>query len=354
MSLDRVPAPGRDEVTAFHRTLPGYAPTPLRSLSWVADEVGIGEVWLKDESDRLGMPAFKMLGASWAVAEALRRRPDPNAPAEIVAASAGNHGRAVARCSAQRGVPCRIYLPAAASRASAAAIEQDGAQLVFIEGQYDDAVAAAEDDAARTGALLIADVARTPDDLSAGWVVDGYATLFREIDQQLPSGADVLLAPTGVGSLAAAAVRWAAHNGGRCRVVAVEPTTAAGVTASLRAGRRVHVPTPGTDMAGLDCPEPSLLAWPSLHDGLFGTVLVTDDDVHAAMRGLARHGLAIGPCGAASLAALRLLAADGTADRNQCGELRDAVRLPGSTVVCLATEGVTDPDRYRAVVATPQ
>ena len=313
----------------------------------MAGELGLGEVWLKDESDRLGLPAFKMLGASWTVAEALRHRPDSDAPAEIVAASAGNHGRAVARCAAQRGVACRIYLPAAASRASASAIEQDGAELVFIEGRYDDAVAAAEDDAARTSALLIADVARTSDQLSAGWVVDGYATLFREIDGQLPAGVDVLLAPTGVGSLAAAAVRWAADNGGHCRVIAVEPTTAAGITASLRAGRRVHVPTSGTDMAGLDCPEPSLLAWPSLRDGLFGTVAVTDDEVHAAMRELARDGLAIGPCGAASLAALRLLAAGD----DECGELRDAVRLAGSTVVCLATEGVTDPDRYRAVVS---
>jgi diaminopropionate ammonia-lyase len=337
-------------VSAFHRTLPDYAPTPLRRLIPVADELGIGEVWLKDESDRLGLPAFKMLGASWAVAEALRHRPESDAPAEIVAASAGNHGRAVARCAAQRGVTCRIYLPATASRASAAAIEQDGAQLVFVDGQYDDAVGAAEDDAARTGALLIADVARTPDELSAGWVVDGYVTLFREIDEQLPSGADVLLVPTGVGSLAAAAVRWAAQSGGRCKVIAVEPTTAAGVTASLRVGGRLHVPTPGTDMAGLDCPEPSLLAWPSLRDGLFGTVLVNDGEVHAAMRELAGLGLAIGPCGAASLAALRLLAADGA----ECGELRDAVRLPGSSVVCLATEGVTDADRYQAVVSAPE
>jgi diaminopropionate ammonia-lyase len=348
MSLDRVPAPGRDEVTAFHRTLPGYAPTPLRKLASVAAELGIGEVWLKDESARLGLPAFKMLGASWAVAEALRNRRDPDAPAEIVAASAGNHGRAVARCAAQRGVPCRIYLPSAASRASAAAIEQDGAQLVYIDGQYDDAVGAAEADTARTGALLIADVARTPDQLSAAWVIDGYATLFREIDDQLRSGVDVILVPTGVGSLAAAALRWAAHNGGRCRVIAVEPATAAGVTASLRAGQRVHVPTPGTDMAGLDCPEPSLLAWPSLRDGLFGTVVVTDDEVHVAMRELADQGLPIGPCGAASLAALRLLATGA----DECGELRDAAGLPGSTVVCLATEGITDPDRYRAAISS--
>jgi diaminopropionate ammonia-lyase len=349
MSLDQVSSPGAVEVTAFHHNLPGYAPTPLRRLDPVAAELGLGAVRLKDESDRLGLPAFKMLGASWAVAEALRRQADPNVPAVIVAASAGNHGRAVARCAAQRRIPCRIYLPSVASRESVAAIERDGAHIVSIDGQYDEAVAAAEADAARTGAHLIADVARTPYALSGEWVIDGYATLFREIDDQLPSGADVLLVPTGVGSLAAAAVRWAAHSGGRCRVIAVEPVTAAGVTASLRAGRRVRVPTPGTDMAGLDCAEPSLLAWPSLRDGLFGTVVMTDDEVHAAMRELASDGLAIGACGAAPLAALRLLAAGA----DECAELRDALRLDGSTVVCLATEGVTDPDRYRAVVSPP-
>src|SRR3954469_5445601 len=90
-----------DEALAFHRGLRGYAPTPLRDLG--------GGVWLKDESDRLGLPAFKVLGVSWAVERVLRSDPDAKT---LVAASAGNHGRAVAHVAAGRGLRCRIYLPA--------------------------------------------------------------------------------------------------------------------------------------------------------------------------------------------------------------------------------------------------
>src|SRR5690348_3103821 len=96
---ETVPAPLGD-APAFHRGLAGYAPTPVRSL-------GDG-VFLKDESDRLGLPAFKVLGVSWAVEQALRLDPSVKA---LVAASAGNHGRAVAHVAAQRGLYCRIMLP---------------------------------------------------------------------------------------------------------------------------------------------------------------------------------------------------------------------------------------------------
>jgi hypothetical protein len=81
------------EATTFHRALPGYRPTPLHDMPGLASEVGLGHVAIKDESDRLGLPAFKVLGASWAVERALRERP---VTSRLVAASAGNHGRAVA------------------------------------------------------------------------------------------------------------------------------------------------------------------------------------------------------------------------------------------------------------------
>jgi diaminopropionate ammonia-lyase len=99
-------------------------------------------------------------------------------------------------------------------------------------------------------------------------------------------------------------------------------------------------------MAGLDCAEISAAAWPSLRAGLHGTVTVSDAEAHAAMRELAAAGLAIGDCGAAPLAALRALV-----DGPETAELRAAVGLtPASRVLLIATEGVTDPDAYRAVV----
>ncbi len=341
-----MPAPPSEQVHTFHRGLPGYAPTPLRPLPAVAAALGVAGVWVKDESDRLGMPAFKVLGASWAVEQALAQHPDVTT---VLAASAGNHGRAVARYAVQRGLTSRIYLPAAASPARKAAIAAEGATVVEVAGDYDAAVAAAARAADAPGTVLVADVAQTPDVPSPGWVTDGYATLFRELADQLPAPADVLLVPMGVGSLAAAAVRWAVHEATGHRgpaVVGVEPTTAACVTASLLAGRPVTVAAPGTAMAGMDCATPSAVAWPTLAAGLTGTVTVADPEVFAAMRELAGYGLAIGDCGAAPLAALRALA-----HAPDAAALRAAVGWgPDTHVVWVATEGPTDPEAYQRIV----
>ena len=330
--------PATGEARAFHAALPGYAPTPVHDLPGAAAAgAGPAAVAVKDESDRLGLPSFKVLGASWAVERARAERPEVHA---LVAASAGNHGRAVARVAAMRGLACRILLPARSVPARREAIAAEGAEVVVVDGDYEDAVALAAREGRRPGVLEVADVGTGG---PAAWVVDGYATLFVEAAEQ--AAFDLLLVPVGVGSLAAAAVRFAAPRG--IPVIGAEPATAACLTASLAAGEPVAVPTPGTTMAGLDCAEVSPAAWPVLRDGIAGTVTVTDAQAHAAMRELAAAGLRIGDSGAAPLAALHRLAADPAA-----ADLREATGLGGATrVLLVATEGATDPDGYAAVIA---
>jgi diaminopropionate ammonia-lyase len=325
--------------TAFHRALEGYAPTPLRALDGVAAQLGIGALALKDESGRLGLPAFKVLGASWATQRALRERPDVT---RLVAASAGNHGRAVAHVARMRGLEALVLLPARASAARRAAIEAEGARVVAVDGTYEEAVALARAAGAEPGSLELADVGA---DGPARWVIDGYGTLFAELAEQAPGGFDLLLVPAGVGSLAAAAARHAAATG--AAAIAVEPRAAACVAASLAAGEPAVVPTPGTAMAGLDCAEVSAAAWPDLRAGLRGAIAVDDDEARAAMRELAALGLEIGDCGAAALAALRALATD-----DACAALREAVGFgPATRALLIATEGATDPGAYARTLA---
>ena len=332
---DALPPPSRD-AASFHAALPVYRPTPAHDLPGLAAELGVAALTLKDESSRLGLPAFKVLGASWAVERALREQP---AAHTLVAASAGNHGRAVAHVARSRGLRCRIYLPARAAAARREAIAAEGAEVVEVDGSYEQAVARAVADGEDDGVLEIADVGSSG---PASWVIDGYATLFAEAAEQ--AAFDLLIVPVGVGSLAAAAARHGAQA--HVPVVGAEPVTAACLTASLAAGEPAVVETPGTSMAGLDCAEVSEAAWPSLRDGIRGTVTVSDPEVHAAMRDLAAAGHAIGDSGAAPLAALRALACD-----DACAALRTAVALgPGSRVLLVATEGPTDPDSYARVV----
>jgi diaminopropionate ammonia-lyase len=333
---EAVPAAG-GEARGFHAALDGYEPTPVRPLGALAAELGLGAVALKDETERLGLPAFKVLGASWAAERALRADPEVRT---LVAASAGNHGRAVARVAAQRGLACRVLLPARAVAARRAAIAAEGAEVVVVDGPYEEAVARAGAEGTAPGVATIADAG---DGGPPHWVIDGYATLFGELARHGPF--DVLLVPVGVGSLAAAAARFAVAAG--ARVVGVEPATAACLTASLAAGRPARVPTPGTTMAGMDCAEVSPAAWPVLRDGVDGTVTVTDDEAAAAVRDLAVAGVAAGACGGAPLAALRALATEPA-----CAPLRAAVGLgPRSRVLLLVTEGPTDPACFRAATS---
>lgn len=330
-----VPIHDTADVLAFHTGLPGYQPTPLRRL---AGDDG-PTVLLKDESSRFDLPAFKILGASWALDRALRADPTTTT---VVAASAGNHGRAVAHVAARRGLDAVIYLPASASAARETAIAAEGARVVRVDGGYDAAVQAAELAVADADAALITDTGTDP---TAAWAIDGYATLFHEVAEQAGGPVDLVVVPVGVGSLAAAAVRFGVAQQPAAAVIGVEPTAAACVTASLAAGRAVVIDTPGTVMSGMDCATPSATAWPILRDGLVGTVTVGDAEVHEAMRDLAAAGLTIGDCGAAPLAAVRALV-----DDSACRALRDAVALrPTTRVVCVATEGATDPDTYRRV-----
>ena len=336
---ERVGPPGGVEVLTFHRSLPGYAPTGLRPLPGEAEALGLGELWLKDENGRFGLPAFKITGASWALERLLASRPGVRS---VWAASEGNHGRAVARAAAQRGLAARIFLPAATSEARAAAIAAEGAEVVRVPGDYEDAVAAAAQAEREPGAATMADVAYDESDPVPHWVSDGYSTIFAEAAEQADAPFDVVLCQIGVGALASAAIRFACHQDPRAIVIGVEPATAACAMASLAAGRPVVIDTPGTSMAGLNCATPSHAAWPALRDGLTGCVAISDDESHTAMRDLSAMGIVAGDSGAASLAAVRALVRD-----PECAELARRAGLgPASRVLLVSTEGATDPDAY--------
>ena len=327
----RAPAFGSNPFE-FHRGLSGYQPTPLVEAPELAAELAVGRVLVKDESHRLGLPAFKILGASWAIERALSD--GAGEVTALVAATDGNHGRAVARLAAQRGLAARIYVPAGVHPAAVAAIAAEGADVTTVEDSYDAAVAAATADAERSGGLLVQDTAWPGYEQIPAWIVEGYTTMFLEIDQQLGDTAlDLLVVPVGVGSLAQAAIGHYRRPGIRQppALLSVEPDGAACVLRSLQQDERVSVTTSPTIMSGLSCETPSAAAWPFLRQGLDAAVAVTDADAVAAAADLAAAGVPSGPCGAATLAGARLAL--------QAPERRDQLGITAeSTVVLLSTE----------------
>ncbi|WP_166828445.1 diaminopropionate ammonia-lyase [Brevibacterium limosum] len=334
-------SPDQDDAALnFHRGLTGYEPTALVALPELARELGVAAVFAKDESTRLGLPAFKALGASWAVHRALEAsKADPGA--EVVTATDGNHGRAVARFAREAGHPARIFVLAGGIHPSAvAAIRDEGAEVVELDANYDETVAAAADYAAEHGAVLVQDTAWDGYEEVPGWIVDGYSTLFREINAQLSDAGhhapDLICVPTGVGSLLQAALaHYRRASTVDTAVVSVETEAAACMGPSLDAGHPVTVETGKTIMSGLNCGTPSSLAWPLVRDGLDAAVAVSDDAAIDAAHRLAELGVAAGPCGAASLAGAKeaLTGLDKDSRRRHLGVDADSV------VVLTITEG---------------
>ncbi|MEU8033392.1 diaminopropionate ammonia-lyase [Streptomyces sp. NPDC049099] len=338
-------APASAETRAFHAELPDYAPTPLTELPALAVELGVGRVFVKDESCRLGLPAFKALGASWAIHRVLAERaadgiqPDP---VTFVAATDGNHGRAVARMARRHGQHAHVFVPQGVHPRAVAAIVDEGAKVTEVPAPYDEAVRRAAEAAAAADAVLVQDTALPGHERITEWIVEGYSTLCAEIDEQLAAQGvteepALVCVPVGVGSLAQAVITHYRSRGfgPAPALLAVEPEAAACVLASLTRGEAVGVTTGETAMAGLNCGTPSSLAWPYLHGGLDAAVAVPDSAAARAAARLAALGVSSGPCGAAALAGLRLVLTGAGADARRTALGLDTT----SVVVLLSTEG---------------
>lgn len=345
---------------AFHRRLPGYAPTPVVDLPEVAHSIGIGNVTAKIETERFGLPAFKILGASWAIYRELCRRvpgiegrwetPDdlrraisPLGEVTFVAATDGNHGRAVARMAALLGQRAHILVPDGMARARIDANEGEGATVEVVDGSYDDAIERSARMADDTH-LVISDTSWPGYEDVPRDVIDGYSTIFTELEDQLRQPPTQMFVQMGVGALGAAAIRSAMDW--EAKVTSVEPADAACILASLRAKAPMEVPGPHRSiMAGLNCGIPSPIAWPTLWTGIDLALAIPDDAAREAMRVLSRAGVVAGETGAAGLGGLLSLAASGDWER-----MRTYLKMDErSHMLVVVTEGATDPAAWEAV-----
>lgn len=163
--------PANPAVESFHRTLPDYAVTPLIPLPHLAQQLGLGHVLVKDESRRLGLPAFKILGASWAIRNAVSAKCGLSSSAslheladaaqkaaiELVTCTEGNWGRAVARMAKYLQIKALVFVPDFMTETTRQKIESEGAKVVVVDGDYDVSVARAREEADK-GGMLVMDV----------------------------------------------------------------------------------------------------------------------------------------------------------------------------------------------------
>jgi diaminopropionate ammonia-lyase len=324
---------------------------------------------VKDESHRLGLPAFKILGASWAVYRTLierlnlqiepwqdigqlREKLQLIRPLMLVTATDGNHGRGVARVASWLGFQSKIFMPCGTVPARIEAIESEGAEVVVVKGDYAAAVhAAAGEQGPRI--WLIQDTAWPGYETIPRWIVDGYSTMFWEIEDQLTTQdepqPDVVIIQIGVGSLATAAAQFY-REGGRAgipRLIGVESAGAACALASVETGRMVTIPGPHPSvMAGLNCGTLSSIAWPVLRDRFDAFIAIDDERTFEAMRRLFQDGLVSGESGAAGAGGLLELF---NGDHGMAARQHLHINA-SSRILLLSTEGATNPELYRRIV----
>jgi diaminopropionate ammonia-lyase len=362
-----------DEVERFLSCRDNHAQTPLHALPALATELGIGIVHVKDEGFRLGLGSFKALGGAYAVIrlaleEAGRQRGRPVDVAELHApevravaagmtvacATDGNHGRSVAQGAQLVGAKAAIFVHAGVSDERVAAIARFGAQMIRVEGTYDDSVTETARVAAERGWIVVSDTSWPGYERIPGLVMQGYTAMVREALRQLPEPPTHVFVQAGVGGVAAAVAGHLAIVLGdrRPTFVVVEPARAACLFETARAGHLVKIAHgEPTVMAMLECYEPSRVAWRVLSRVADAFMTVDEEDAIAVMNRFARPGgndpaIVAGESGGVGLAGLIRAAAE--------PGVRARLGLdPTSRVLVINTEGATDPDRYTDLVGMP-
>lgn len=370
-AVEGLPREGFDKAQKEISAWDAYEATPLLSLSGLAERLKLGDIRYKHEASRFGLGSFKALGGAYAVLHVLQRELSkalgvPVALEDVrngkhaalvkeltvISATDGNHGRSVAWGASRFGANCRIYIHAEVSEHRAEVMRGLGAEVIRIEGDYDDTVARTRLDAEEHGWLIVSDTSWPGYRLPPLDVMAGYGVMAQEIVNQYTSPPTHVFLQGGVGGLAAAVAAVFCQVWGTAapRVIIVEPELAPCLFASAKAGSPTAVAIhEETIMAGLSCGEPSELAWSVLADCASDFITIPESTVAPTVRMLATGAAGdmpfeAGESGVAGLAGLISMAMQ--------PELRDRVGLSeASSIVLIGSEGVTDPGVFSRIMA---
>ncbi|WP_299152080.1 pyridoxal-phosphate dependent enzyme [uncultured Tateyamaria sp.] len=279
---------------------PAAGVTPLRSVPSLADALGVAEVWVKDERDRMGLGSFKALGAAYVIA--CDAENGVARGTTYVTASAGNHGLSVAAGAAAFGARSVIYLAYTVPEAFAERLRATGAEVVRAGDDYEASMEAAMQAADDMGAVLLSDSSWAGYMARPHRLMEGYLALMAEVFDRVSAPTHLFL-QAGVGGLAGAAAAIARqHWGAGPRIIVVEPEVAPALIASIRAAGPVQTQGPVSAMGRLDCKVPSLIALKGLARDANDFITITEAEGQAGADLAHGHDLSSTPSGAAGLA----------------------------------------------------
>ncbi len=347
-----------------------HAETPLATLPGLAAEIGVAAIHIKDEGHRFGLGSFKALGGAYAVirlvleetSKQLGRVVDVSElqSPEVLAitramtfacATDGNHGRSVAQGAQLVGARAAIFVHSGVSEERVAAIARFGAEIIRVDGTYDDSVREAARVSEEMDWIIVSDTSWPGYERIPGLVMQGYTALVREALRKMPEPPTHVFIQSGVGGIAAAVAGHLAIAFGDKRPVftVVDPARAACIFETARAGRPITIPHgEPTVMAMLECYEPSLVAWRVLSRVADAFITVDEEDAISVMKRLANPvggdpAIVAGESGGVGLAGLTKAVSDPA--------IKAALRIDErSRIFLVNTEGATDPGKYEEIV----
>lgn len=363
----------------FHESFPQYTTTPLAKLEQMAAYLGLGSIYVKDESYRFGLNAFKVLGGSFAMARYIAGQTGKDVSelpysvltsdalrqafgqATFFTATDGNHGRGVAWAANKLGQKAVVYMPKGSTRTRLENIRRENATATIEECNYDECVRMAAAAAAETpNGVVVQDTAWDGYEEIPAWIMQGYGTMAMEADEQLAgygcSRPTHVFVQAGVGSLAGAVQGYFANRfpENPPKVVVVEAEAAACLYKGAKKGDGSIQIVDGdmpTIMAGLACGEPNTISWDILTNHVDTFVAAPDWVAAKGMRMLSAPlkgdpQVVSGESGAAPFGVLACIML-----MEDYKELREHLGLDeNSKVLLFSTEGDTDPERYKNIV----
>jgi diaminopropionate ammonia-lyase len=362
----------------FHKKIPGYRISPLKGLNHLSNFLGLGGIWVKDESERLNLNSFKILGGSYAIYKQIKEvlgvhnrelsfteitsEENREKLKDLVFATAtdGNHGRGVAWTANKLGIKSVIYVHNNTAKARIKTIQSYGATVKIINGTYDEAVEQVTLDAKKHNWQIIADTAWEGYEKIPTWIMQGYSTMYLEIQEQLAALGIIkpshIFVQAGVGSLAASVVNYYKNlfNEDAPTTIIVEPDNANCIyqSAIQNTEKPFNVEiVKKTIMAGLECGNPNPIAWDILRTQADYFFSCPD---YVAAKGMRVYGVPLkgdpfivsGESGAVTLGALMFVM-----KQKSLENLKNELKLDAdSQVLLINSEGNTDPVNFRQVV----
>ena len=368
-----------EKARSFHRSFPQYSVTPLAKLDGMASHLGLGGLYVKDESYRFGLNAFKVLGGSFAMGRYIAQQMGRDVSeltydyltsaafreefgqATFFTATDGNHGRGVAWAANKLGQKAVVHMPKGSSKSRFDNIAKEGAKVTIEEVNYDDCVRMAAAEAAETEhGVVVQDTAWKGYEEIPTWIMQGYGTMANEAAEQLrESGVERpthIFVQAGVGSLAGAVVGYFSnlYRDNPPKFVVMEAQAADCLYHGAVAGDgepRIVTGDLQTIMAGLACGEPNIISWDILRNHVAAFVSCPDWVSARGMRMLSAPvkgdpQVVSGESGAVGMGLMSMLM-----EGDELKELREYLGLNAdSKVLMFSTEGDTDPDKYKSIV----